>query len=146
VYRSLARNWKSSSDRLKVLHWLSIFCPLPHLTGWYEGRTLNTESRQKVLQYSMLLSHRSMTAQWFSPHHHYCQHLTSSTSPEKSKLTLLWAVNLPVLVGPVATSSCFLTLISVSLATVHVVQPPCLTTTRTIWPEWNRSLVMPFEM
>ncbi len=41
----------------------------PHSTVWYKERAINTELRQKVLQYSVLLSHGSVMAQLFSPHH-----------------------------------------------------------------------------
>ncbi len=71
----------------------------PHSTVWYKERTINTELRQKVIQYSVLLSHGSVMAQLFSPHHqHHLQHLAFSTSPEREETgSFCWAVTLPVL-------------------------------------------------
>jgi hypothetical protein len=53
------------------------FMPPPTLHLLMSGET---KLGQKALQYSVLLSHWSVTAQWFSPHH---QHLTYSQSPVK---------------------------------------------------------------
>ncbi len=62
---------------------LTVYFLPPTTHHWYQERTINTESRRKILQYSLLLMQGSVTAQCFSLHHqHHCHHLPSSTSPE----------------------------------------------------------------
>ncbi len=142
LYGWLARSWKPSWDRLWVSHWLSISCPPPppRLTGWYEERTITTKSRQKILQYSVLRSQGSVMAKWFSHHYqHHCQHLTLQHPWERVSWFFLLGCHTAYLAGFLAAYSHFLPFIWVSLATAHAVQPPCLTTTKTIWPNWTRA-------
>jgi hypothetical protein len=53
---------------------LTIYSPPPTFSpGWYDRSFINTEQMQYVLQNSVLLMHRSVIVQWFSPHHHLQQ-------------------------------------------------------------------------
>ncbi len=99
LYVGLARIYKSSCNCLWVSLWPSISClPTLHWLIWEENYNYWSELGQKVLQYLLSLSHGSVTAQCFSPHHqHHLQHLTSSTSPEKEKVdSFCQAVTLPI--------------------------------------------------
>jgi hypothetical protein len=95
LYMSLTRTWKPAATICSIALTVYFLPPLP--LDWYEGRTINTELRQKVLQYSVFLSHGSLTVQWFSPHHQHHLELSHLLNIPwvKSKLTLFcWAATL----------------------------------------------------
>jgi hypothetical protein len=67
VLLTLLTCWPVCGLKLSINIVLTIhFLPIPHTAGWYEGRPRNIESRQKVLQYSVLLSH-VLWQLWFLP-------------------------------------------------------------------------------
>jgi hypothetical protein len=65
-YRSSAGNWKLAG--IICMCFVDRLYPAPTLVPrwWYEGRATNTKSWRKIPQYSVLLSHGSVT-HWFLP-------------------------------------------------------------------------------
>jgi hypothetical protein len=62
-FRSELRTQLRPSVSIVLTVYFQSLSPSP--LWWYEGRTKNTESWKKISQYSMLLSHISVMAQWF---------------------------------------------------------------------------------
>ncbi len=118
------------------------FLPAPHLTGWYEGRTINTESGEKILHYSVLLC----TVLWQHSGSHLIINIIiiiSSLQHSLRKSKFIYSCSGCHLAFYFGRSlDClrsFLDFIWASFANAHIVQPPCVTILRTIWSERTQS-------
>ncbi len=104
---------------------------------WWSNLTINSEFKQKVLQYWLAAATLICGSLWFSPYHLHLQLISPLHQPPGKRVSCLFKLGCQLLPW---LSRVFIGFPLAILGRCHVAKPPRLTTMRTILPQWTQAL------